>query len=536
MPLCEATIKGRKLYFCKPNEFGSANSFTLIIGKNGHGKSTILREICLIFLNSIVHTSDSKYFGVQRNSFSTYHSDKKSSSGFGEIVYESKAGTIVIEVATNPIHPLNIQHPEEMSTAELIRITESYEELQQKQIPKVKIKFSQGEQHPDKKTFNIVAVSSSPFDKFPILSDFFPTPVRLDIGRIYAYKGSREMGSYSPRNHFELKMKQAGNYFANFLLSRDREKSELIPLFDLLQLNSRLTIKFKTSSPFIFEAYKKKEDVRNIINRAISSTRNPELEGYVFSEEKNNAVESSLKKITETFTQDFDSYYIDREGYPFEIDILSKDITMLLTEVATLAECGIFIVEDIQFSKKGKSTNFMLSEASSGELCLIFNTISIASSIEDNSVILIDEPEISLHPDWQRQFLPLLKTSFEKYNNCHFIIATHSPQLASSLGPKNSYILNLDELTTEIVSGHQTDKRSADYQLACVFRTPGHHNEYLITRITDLLSQIQDGIQLNEEFKKDLMELMEFYELVPEGDPVQKLLNILNQVFRSLKK
>lgn len=59
-----------------------------------------------------------------------------------------------------------------------------------------------------------------------------------------------------------------------------------------------------------------------------------------------------------------------------------------------------------------------------------------------DSVILIDEPELSLHPAWQNKILKLYET-FAKENNCQIIIATHSPHIIGSA--KNEYIRVLTE-------------------------------------------------------------------------------------------
>ena len=49
---------------------------------------------------------------------------------------------------------------------------------------------------------------------------------------------------------------------------------------------------------------------------------------------------------------------------------------------------------------------------------LCYNTFS------KNKIIFIDEPELSLHPDWQRLLIPTL---LKQGNNNQFFIATHSP-------------------------------------------------------------------------------------------------------------
>src|SRR5690606_38848449 len=55
----------------------------------------------------------------------------------------------------------------------------------------------------------------------------------------------------------------------------------------------------------------------------------------------------------------------------------------------------------------------------------------------DNSVIFIDEPELSLHTDWQRLLFPTLLK--QKKDN-QFIIATHSPFIYSKYEDKEIII------------------------------------------------------------------------------------------------
>ena len=72
---------------------------------------------------------------------------------------------------------------------------------------------------------------------------------------------------------------------------------------------------------------------------------------------------------------------------------------------------------------------------------------NIFNNISRNSIVLIDEPEISLHPNWQIKYISFLKKVFAEYNSCHFIIASHSHYMVSDLNPENSSLItvNVDE-------------------------------------------------------------------------------------------
>ena len=50
---------------------------------------------------------------------------------------------------------------------------------------------------------------------------------------------------------------------------------------------------------------------------------------------------------------------------------------------------------------------------------------------KSSALILIDEPEVSLHISWQNCFIEDLK-EIATLNNLRFIIATHSPDIISN--------------------------------------------------------------------------------------------------------
>lgn len=58
-----------------------------------------------------------------------------------------------------------------------------------------------------------------------------------------------------------------------------------------------------------------------------------------------------------------------------------------------------------------------------------------------NNIIFIDEPELSLHPDWQRLLVPTL---LKQGNNNQFFIATHSPFIYTKY-PDKEIVINSDK-------------------------------------------------------------------------------------------
>ncbi|MCY7275245.1 MAG: AAA family ATPase [Phormidesmis sp. CAN_BIN44] len=54
----------------------------------------------------------------------------------------------------------------------------------------------------------------------------------------------------------------------------------------------------------------------------------------------------------------------------------------------------------------------------------------LADPLQGEGIVLIDEIELHLHPEWQRRIIPSLTQTFP---NCQFIITTHSPQILGEI-------------------------------------------------------------------------------------------------------
>jgi predicted ATP-binding protein involved in virulence len=69
-----------------------------------------------------------------------------------------------------------------------------------------------------------------------------------------------------------------------------------------------------------------------------------------------------------------------------------------------------------------------LTDLSSGEQHELVLLYELLFGVRDNALILIDEPELSLHVGWQIRFLPDLQR-IQKLKPLEIVMATHSPQI-----------------------------------------------------------------------------------------------------------
>ena len=96
---------------------------------------------------------------------------------------------------------------------------------------------------------------------------------------------------------------------------------------------------------------------------------------------------------------------------------------------------------------------FDINELSSGEKQLFLRTLAIKMLNPENSIILIDEPELSLHPKWQQRIVYVYRKIGK---NNQIIIATHSPHILGSVKKKNMMLLGKNDDGEIIVkTGHE---------------------------------------------------------------------------------
>lgn len=119
-------------------------------------------------------------------------------------------------------------------------------------------------------------------------------------------------------------------------------------------------------------------------------------------------------------------------------------------------------IQTLVDSEKDLSVKF--SKISDGESVFLNTFSTIFSTLRDdkydNKIILLDEPDLNLHPELARNFINTLNNIIEKYfvgNSLQLIISTHSPYIVTDV-PKKSvfnlidwkdYLGEIDSLRSE---------------------------------------------------------------------------------------
>jgi len=99
------------------------------------------------------------------------------------------------------------------------------------------------------------------------------------------------------------------------------------------------------------------------------------------------------------------------------------------------------VSKELPIFENSAGETFNINDLSSGEKQLFFRLLSLKRLSFNNAIIIIDEPENSLHPDWQRKVIEVYKQIGE---NNQLIIATHSPFIVGSVPSESIRIMKKD--------------------------------------------------------------------------------------------
>lgn len=154
---------------------------------------------------------------------------------------------------------------------------------------------------------------------------------------------------------------------------------------------------------------------------------------------------------------------------------------------------------------------FLFEDSSSGETAMLCQFVNILSRIEHHSLVLIDEPETSSHPNWQIRYIDWLNKIYQRFHTCHFVISTHSHFLLSDLEIGSSAIVALDrdKETGDIVNltdGMNTYGWTTDDILYEVFRIRNRNNEALERDLERAIQLIESKGPISKEEKDSLLE------------------------------
>jgi predicted ATP-binding protein involved in virulence len=181
-------------------------------------------------------------------------------------------------------------------------------------------------------------------------------------------------------------------------ISKDHERNQLVAY------DRALTKKVDFADFFIW--YRNQEDLEN----EIRLDQNPKY------------VDNQLQAVRDaipSFLPGFASNLRVKRSFPIRITISKQDQELSINQLSSGERNLLAMVADLARR---------LAIANPG----------LENPLEGSGVVLIDEIEAHLHPQWQRNIIPNLTKTFP---NCQFIVTTHSPQVLSNVKKENVFVL-----------------------------------------------------------------------------------------------
>lgn len=176
---------------------------------------------------------------------------------------------------------------------------------------------------------------------------------------------------------------------------------------------------------------------------------------------------SFLNIVDQNITENIPSFIatkINKEIFKNRNKIIGEVIDSVCNDINSVFDCMDMDVKLIGLSededtkpvfKNSLGNEFDINGLSSGEKQLFLRALSLKFLDVNNSIVLIDEPEISLHPQWQSKIIKLYENIGE---NNQFIIATHSPHIVGNIEAKQLRIMKKDKNGISIVNGDEIDE------------------------------------------------------------------------------
>ncbi len=219
----------------------------------------------------------------------------------------------------------------------------------------------------------------------------------------------------------------------------------------LLRLSSKVYYTAPSSQIFLFLTTEEKRSIFHTFNNRESDLN--EYQNYLINhkivlENFKTYDYASTDLILESFRKSSEEDLKTKRktgNYGRKYDELSKDLKIFLEEKEiTEDEDGFRVI----FRFKNSKIEILPEDLSHGELKKLAMYLWIKYLIYSDSLVLMDEPDIALHPKWQYDLINDL--TMWSNNKNQFLIATHSPQIISSTYYKNIIKLIKEKDSTKI--------------------------------------------------------------------------------------
>jgi predicted ATP-binding protein involved in virulence len=294
------------------------------------------------------------------------------------------------------------------------------------------------------------------------------------------------------------------NNFVTWYTSRLRQAPATIPIFKFYPAN-RGAIKYSQNLNLGIYLISQLETWSNIYQDSVSYSRffnwffeNETNELRLQRDANNFALENpSLRDVRMALHKAFE--FIGYTNFKIKIKQEKRQGNSKLIPNLILKNPETNEEESIDNKSDGEKAIISLIADIAFNLSLAKDFVNDDHFLNSPGVVLIDEIETHLHPNWQRKIIPMLTAIFP---NIQFFIATHSPQVIASVKSEN--VFALDNFIVNKVN----------------LKTLGEDSNSLLKYIFNSTDRPLKYVHLLEEFQR----------LMEENAPYANLREIINKV------
>ena len=445
--------------------------YSVIIGCNGVGKSTLLKEMVDFFVDIHAYINNFK---------------QKMSSA-------------------NKARLKGVKYHIDGVCCEVIRIGRTF-------LTKIDDRFLASKKL---RVPTIVACNFGAFDKFPVQKVNGSSQTRYDVP-YYKYVGAHVNGNMISSSAIAFRL-----LFALKENMDDRQRQNLSSILDFIGYDYTITLNYSI-------VLKSKKN-GSVYDHVLQHVQKDKEYSKLTSEQRSN-------KVKELY-----DFYKNKEfakqptcNYDIDIDQNSLAANEDLNYIYKLKQYDLVQATSVVFYKNGKQ--IASEEMSSGEFAMLSMVLSISTAASDShTLILIDEPELSLHPNWQMTIIDNLDRAL-KDQVCHLLIATHSHMLVSDLPMNRSSVSQWEKDKDGNLIANRIEENtygwSAEEVLLKVFKTATDRNRYFGERIAKLLEQMGNDTISKEAVADELNELQEISQHLSDVDPMKMVLNTIIDAYK----
>jgi len=373
---------------------------------------------------------------------------------------------------------------------------------------------------------NIIATSGALADRYPP-KRMAGKPSQFDDPR-YVYLGQR-VGTNL------LSKKNAVENLVFHLLSETRPTRFNTPFF------SRLfkTVGLLPELNFTFQTKAKRVSKMNfklgLPNRSLFECLNNIVDGKVSDKDQGSGYYRYISRKEASYL--LNEFNYDTFGDLHELESQSAKIFLRMNESEIMSNVDKDVIrlglisEDLallgtEVTSRSRGKNYSMYDLSSGEFHFLFNILGIGFASNEQSIVLLDEPENSLHPKWQIEFMDMLAELSLEMVNGHIVIATHSPLIVSS-APSYSNIVDLGLEFEFDDDKHSLFGASTDEILIDHFGLTSTRNFYFVSLLQEVVDLFSNGMTNTEKYSKKIQELAKIKKGLSEIDPMHEVIDAL---------